>query len=148
MLNSACGSGLGLLCASRRCRHCRAAGAILFLLLFLWPATAFPAGPDAVAKQEIDHLFAYLEGSGCSFYRNGTWHDGKEASAHLQMKYRYLLDNGLVSSAESFIERAAVKSSISGTAYQVRCGSGKPVESRIWFNAELARFRQKRPGSR
>jgi hypothetical protein len=64
------------------------------------------------------------------------------------MKYRYLLDKGLVSSAESFIERAASKSSLSGTAYQVQCDHGKPVESGTWFSAELARFRQKRLGNR
>jgi Family of unknown function (DUF5329) len=118
-------------------------------LVLLWLATpAIASGPSAASQQEIAHLFAYMEGSGCSFYRNGTWYRSKEASDHLQMKYRYLLDKGLVSSAESFIERAASKSSFSGTAYQVQCDRGKPVESSTWFSAELARFRQKRLGNR
>jgi len=103
--------------------------------------------PDT-AKREIGHLFAYLETSGCSFERNGTWHDGKEAVAHLHTKYRYLLDRGLVASAESFIDRAATRSSITGKPYRVRCDSAEPVQSAAWFKAELARYRQQKHSRR
>ena len=97
-------------------------------------------------KEEISHLFSYLESTSCEFYRNGSWHSGKEAVAHLKKKYQYLLDRKLVSSAESFIERAATKSSISGKAYKVRCEGADPVDSGPWFNAELIKFRAKTPG--
>jgi hypothetical protein len=119
----------------------------LALAFFLISSLAHAENPGIV-KLEIGHLFAYLEASGCSFDRNGTWHDGKEASAHLHTKYRYLLDRGLVPSAEAFIDRAATRSSITGKPYRVRCGSTEPVESAAWFKAELARYREKRPHSR
>lgn len=95
------------------------------------------------SNEEISHLFSYLETSGCEFYRNGSWHTGKDASAHLKKKYQYLLDRKLVSSADSFIERAAKKSGMSGQPYMVRCDKLAAVESGAWFGAELARYRER-----
>jgi len=112
-------------------------------LLLLMPAASMAEVPDAVAKREIAHLFAYLEGSGCSFCRNGDWYESREAAAHLDRKYRYLLNKGLVATAETFIERAATGSSMSGKPYLVRCGRDEPVESAAWFTAELKRYRKK-----
>lgn len=119
---------------------------LLFLLLSL-PITATGGALPVDAKEEISHLFSYLETSGCEFYRNGSWHTGKDASAHLKKKYQYLLDRKLVSSAESFIERAAKKSSMSGQPYMVRCDKQGAVESGAWFSAELARYRQRSGGA-
>jgi len=114
-------------------------GLVAFLLL---PASASRAGePSPTSRAEIAHLFSYLESSGCDFYRNGSWHKSSEASAHLRRKYQYLLERGLVSSAEDFIARAATASSMSGEPYRVRCGGGKSVESGPWFRAELLRHR-------
>ncbi len=93
------------------------------------------------AREEIMHLISYLEHSGCQFSRNGSWYDAKDAVAHINRKYEYLLDKGLVSSAEMFIDRAATGSSISGKPYLVKCNSGEPVESAPWFKAELTTFR-------
>lgn len=98
---------------------------------------------SATSKQEIAHLFSYLEKSGCEFYRNGTWAQGQEASAHLQKKYQYLLGKGLLASTESFIARAASQSSMSGKPYQVRCGTASAVESGPWFRAELESYRKR-----
>lgn len=115
---------------------------VMLMALFLsMPATggALPTN----SNEEIFHLFSYLETSGCEFYRNGSWHTGKDASAHLKKKYQYLLDRKLVSSAESFIERAAKKSSMSGQPYMVRCDKQAAIESGAWFSAELARYRQR-----
>ena len=92
--------------------------------------------------QEITHLIAYLENSGCQFNRNGSWHEAKNASAHINKKYRYLLEKNLVSSAETFIERAASESSMSGKPYQVRCNGSEPVASAQWFKSELANYRK------
>jgi len=115
---------------------------ILLAMLLCFPAVAPADVPDAATQREITHLFAYLQGSACSFQRNGDWHDGKDAAAHLDRKYRYLLERGLVTSAESFIERAATGSSVSGRPYLVRCGGGT-IESAAWFAAELKRYRNK-----
>ena len=60
-------------------------------------------------KLEIDHLFSYLKESGCQFFRNGTWYSASEAARHLNKKYQYLQEKGLIPSAEAFIERRPPK---------------------------------------
>lgn len=94
------------------------------------------------AEKEIAALFSVLENSDCRFQRNGSWHEAKQAADHLRMKYDYLLDKNLLDTTESFIERAASKSSMSGRPYLVKCGTAAPVESKSWFMAELARVRK------
>jgi hypothetical protein len=61
------------------------------------------------SEREISHLLAYLESSGCQFYRNGAWYDSRRAREHLERKYKYLLKENLVDSAETFIAAAATK---------------------------------------
>lgn len=99
------------------------------------------AAPDARTQGEIVHLLDYVATPGCQFNRNGSWHEGAEARAHLQKKYDYLAKRNLVTNAESFIERGASESSTSGKDYLVRCGGGKPVASAVYLKEELARFR-------
>lgn len=115
---------------------------LLCVPVLAMPARATAATPTPQARAEIDHLFAYLRASGCDFNRNGSWHGAAEAAQHLDKKYQYLLKKGMVESAEDFIARAATESSMSGDAYQVRCGTSAPVASATWFGAELRRFRQ------
>jgi len=108
-------------------------------------ALATPSQPD------ITHLLSYLEQSGCTFFRNGTWYESKEARAHLERKYEYLMERSLVDSAEDFIERAALSSSMSGEHYFVQCPGQVKVTSGDWLRAELApfvsRMHQKENGS-
>jgi hypothetical protein len=99
------------------------------------------AAEPAATKLEIAHLFTVLEASNCQFYRNGSWYVTKDASAHLQSKYRYLQDKDLVPSAEKFIERAATQSSLSGTAYQIKCADSVAQPSAPWFQAALLKYR-------
>ena len=115
---------------------------LLFLSLAFSVAT-FGEELSATSKQEIAHLFSYLEKSGCEFYRNGAWAQSQEASAHLQKKYQYLLSRGRLVSTESFIARAASQSSMSGKPYRVRCGTASVVESGPWFRAELENYRKR-----
>jgi hypothetical protein len=103
---------------------------------------AFAASPSPAVRAEVDHLFAYLEQSGCDFFRNGDWHSAPEARGHLERKYNALAQNGQVATTEDFIKRGASQSSASGTAYLVRC-SGRPTASSArWLTDELQRFRQ------
>ena len=95
----------------------------------------------AAAQREIDALLARLSDSGCRFQRNGSWHGAADARAHIERKYRYLLDRKLVGSAEDFIALAASKSSLSGEAYRVRCGESPAQGSAEWLGAELKRMR-------
>ena len=98
-------------------------------------------GPPATVQAEVNFLLGYVEGSGCAFYRNGTWHDSKAAQAHLRDKYKYLVANNLINTTEEFIERAATESSFSGQPYEVSCNGGATVTSKQWLSDELARFR-------
>lgn len=110
-------------------------------LAVLFSSLTWASEPDVIGRNEITHLFSHLESSGCLFYRNGSWHTSSAAVSHLHRKYEYLLKKGLISTAESFVEQAASKSSVSGKPYLVKCGDASPVESAAWFNRELARYR-------
>ncbi|WP_225579140.1 DUF5329 domain-containing protein [Pseudomonas sp. PDM14] len=96
--------------------------------------------PNA-SQQEIDALLRFVEDSGCTFIRNSTEHDSRDAKAHLQKKLDYLKRKELVDSTEDFITRAATESSFSGTAYEVDC-NGHKLRSADWLNQELQRLRQ------
>ncbi len=108
--------------------------------LLLLAASAF-AAPAPATQDEVAHLFAYLEKSGCQFNRNGSWYDAAAARDHLDKKYHYLLDKNLVGTTESFIKRGATQSSMSGKAYQVKCPGSAAIPSADWFRAELRRYR-------
>lgn len=111
------------------------------LLGLLLPPGAQAAGPPAGVQLEVSFLLGFVEGSGCEFYRNGSWYDSRAAQAHLREKYNYLVTANLVSTAEDFIERAATESSLSGQAYGVRCHGGALMTSNRWLRDELARLR-------
>ncbi|MFZ6647042.1 DUF5329 family protein [Undibacterium sp. TJN25] len=105
-------------------------------------AAAMAASVDkAIVKREIDHLLQTLVTSKCEFNRNGSWYGGADAKSHLIKKYDYFMLRGEISTAESFIELAASKSSLSGQAYLVKCADGKSMESAVWLKQELARYR-------
>ncbi len=110
--------------------------ALLLCTLLALPALA------QTASSEIDQLFKALETSGCQFNRNGSWHDARKASDHLHRKHDYLRKKGRVTSAESFIDLAASRSSVSGKPYLVRCGKSTPVQSKAWFLGKLSEIRK------
>lgn len=88
-------------------------------------ASAHGAEPDATAKKEIAHLIEHLASSGCKFNRNGTWHDASRAVSHLERKYEYLLDKGLVTDTDAFIQHAASQSSAKGPGSGQVAGIGR-----------------------
>ena len=102
------------------------------------PAAAeVPAG----VKAEVDHLIAFIGESGCEFYRNGSWYDGKKGQSHVSDKYTWLLGRDMIQTTNDFIDKAATQSSMSNQAYQVRCKGGEPIASAKWLSDELSRFR-------
>lgn len=103
--------------------------------------TAAPATQPQM-QREVVHLLRFVEESGCQFNRNNTWHNGKDARLHLEMKYDYLVRKKLIDKTEDFIERAASKSSLSGRDYQIRCQDGKIISSARWLSGELQRHRK------
>jgi hypothetical protein len=118
----------------------------LITTLLLASGLALAESPSP-ASHEIDQLFAALQGSGCEFGRNGSWYDAQKATEHLHRKYDYLLRKGLVTTTESFIERAASGSSVSGKPYLVRCGGAQAVPSKSWFNDKLKDLRARSSGT-
>ena len=95
----------------------------------------------APVRAEVDTLLSRLQASGCEFNRNGSWHTGAEAKAHLLKKLDALEGKALVQTTEQFIERGAAASSASGKPYLVRCAGKAPVESAKWLTAELQAVR-------
>ncbi|MGH8168476.1 MAG: DUF5329 domain-containing protein, partial [Woeseiaceae bacterium] len=114
-----------------------------WLALGLFSLACAAAGPGPAAQEEIKHLLSTVERSGCEFFREGQWHNGTKARAHLQRKYDYLVRKGLVATSEEFIERAGSSSSITGKPYRIRCANSEPVPSAQWLSAQLRAYRKK-----
>ena len=115
---------------------------VLILVVLVFCSGSISAGMENKAAKEILYLFDYLENSNCEFNRNGSWYGPYEAAKHLARKYRWLVNKGLINSAEQFIDRAASRSSLSGKSYLVRCGDSKPIKSFDWFTDKLNKFRE------
>ena len=107
-------------------------------LSFTAPVLAL-AQPPAGVREDVRYLLGFIEKSGCSFYRNGSWSDSKAAEAHVRMKFDYLSDRNEINTVKDFIDKAASVSSFSGSPYQVKCPGSAPVLSRAWLSEELAR---------
>jgi hypothetical protein len=101
-------------------------------------AAAPPAGG---VRAEIDTLLNRLQASGCQFNRNGTWYTGSEAKDHLFRKLEHIGSKATIGSTEQFIDLAASRSSASGKAYLVKCGTQDPVESKLWLRNQLTSIR-------
>lgn len=119
--------------------HLRGAAALCAALGAALAASA--AELSAVAQKEITQLLDRIEASNCSFNRNGSWYPPMEARKHLQMKLDYMVKRNMLGSTEEFISKAATASSVSGEAYQIRCGTQAPIASAVWLSAELKRIR-------
>jgi hypothetical protein len=109
-------------------------------LVTLCSVSAAAALAGAV-RAEIDTLLNRLQASGCQFNRNGTLYTGSEAKDHLSRKLEYIEGKASVGSTEQFIDLAASRSSSSGRAYLVKCGSEAPVESKLWLGNQLSSIR-------
>jgi hypothetical protein len=99
------------------------------------------AAPSPAAKAEIDYLLSSIASSDCRFYRNGTWYDAKSAAAHLRYKYEIMSAKDLIHDADDFIDKAATKSSLSGSEYAIKCEGVAQVSSRQWLTGLLASYR-------
>ena len=108
---------------------------------FICCALAWAGELTPAMQKEIGTLLERIETSNCSFARNGTWYAPADARKHLQMKVDYMVKRNMLGSTEEFIDKAASTSSVSGEAYQIRCGNGAPMPSATWLTAELKRIR-------
>jgi hypothetical protein len=83
-------------------------------------------------------IFSVENLKGAKFIRNGTEHDGKEAVAHLQMKF--LKAGRMVQTADDFIRLCASKSIITGKPYMIRLSDGKAIKSEEYFREKLKEY--------
>jgi hypothetical protein len=116
-------------------------GSIAIAAMMLSATQALAEQGTQTTQREVAQLLDFVGKSDCQFKRNGSWYDAPKARDHLQEKYDYLNKRGQVPNAEAFIERAASQSSLSGKAYQVRCGTGPVMPSASWLTGELKRLR-------
>ena len=98
------------------------------------------AEPPSEVQQEVRHLLAYIEESGCEFSRNGVWSSSRTAQQHLRTRYDSLARQGRIRTTRDFIEQAAAEAALSGKTDEVRCGLKAPVPSGNWLSDELARY--------
>ena len=99
------------------------------------------AAPDAPAQGEIEHLLKFVAASNCTFVRNNIEYAADKASEHLAGKFRFA--GSRIATAEDFIRELASRSSVSGEAYHVKCGS-VDTPAGVWLTAELQRYRESR----
>ena len=57
-------------------------GVASVVMLGLLPLQPAGAEPPRNVQIEVSFLLGFVEGSGCAFYRNGSWYDSKAAQAH------------------------------------------------------------------
>ncbi|MEM1174743.1 MAG: DUF5329 domain-containing protein [Pseudomonadota bacterium] len=99
------------------------------LTLIVVPATA---ADDASL---IEALLSTVGDSECTFIRNGKEHTAEDAEAHLRMKYRR--GKRHAKTVETFIERIATKSSMSGRLYMIRCEDADARPTAQWLTERL-----------
>ena len=116
-------------------RHITMVTGIAFALLLLAAGTV-SSQPSGQAEQDIQHLIAYVSGSGLRFVRNTSEYTPSQAAAHMEMKYRHFHDD--IETAEDFIELCATKSLLSGKPYLVIDWQGQERRTSDWLRAELA----------
>lgn len=110
---------------------------VLWFLLFVGVGFAADAH-----QSEIDYLLRYVEGTNCTYERNGAQYTGKEAARHMRKKAEYFKDK--IMTAEDFIALSATQSEVSGKPYTIHCPGQPVIHSRDWLLRELGRFRQKK----
>lgn len=113
----------------------------------------------ALAKDKIDqkvedkkiyYLINEVKKSNAIFIRNGDEHNCKEAAEHLESKMKKARRSfGFFGSlapmnVETFIDKIASQSSMSGKAYQIKFPNQKPIPSKTWMYQKLkAKFPKK-----
>lgn len=112
----------------------------LIIAALLAPAIVAAEATETTA--EIEYLLSTLGNSECTFVRNGKRHDAEKAEEHLRMKHRR--GKRYVTTAETFIERLASRSSMSKKPYYVECPDDEPVPSGDWLMQRLSEYRTER----
>lgn len=111
----------------------------LFLLLLLFTLLTSSVSAADELSAEIERLLAAVEGSGCTFIRNGAEHSSVDAAEHMRNKYDYFRDK--IRTPEDFIRLCGTKSETTGRPYLIRCGNSAPIPAADLLRRELSRKR-------
>lgn len=109
-----------------------------FLLVLIFSA---PVYSSTVVEKEVQYLLDYVEKSTCTFVRNGQQYTSVKARQHLEKKYNYA--KARIPDADTFIDRIASKSSISGKKYMVFCRE-RQYPAGDWLHSALQIYRGKK----
>ncbi|MCI5137740.1 MAG: hypothetical protein D3922_04835 [Candidatus Electrothrix sp. AR1] len=111
------------------------------LLAFVTMLLTGIAQADVSPKQqpEVAHLLQFVKNSPCKVNRNGSFHQGEDAAAHIMKKYDYFKKK--IKTTEQFIEYSASKSTMSRKYYTVRCNGTEEIKTRDWLLRELEAYR-------
>jgi hypothetical protein len=91
---------------------------------------------------EIEELLATIQTSGLVFIRNGEESDASTAADHLRNKWR--IASPPIETAETFINRIASQSSVTGEPYYVKLADGSRVQAANWLRRQLQNIRENR----
>ena len=97
------------------------------------------ADAEATAR-EVALLLEHVRASDCAFIRNGKKHTAADAADHLAQKYRR--GRRYVTTTETFLDRLASKSSMSGKPYLVVCDT-REEPAGAWLHRVLKSMREK-----
>jgi hypothetical protein len=114
---------------------------IIILFIVMLTGTAWADVPPE-QQAEVEHLLQFVRNSTCRVNRNGSLHQGAEATAHIQKKYDYFRKK--IKTTEDFIAYSASKSTMSGQYYTVLCDGQKSIRTRDWLLQELEAYRSNR----
>ena len=108
-----------------------------FVILALFSVAL--SAQENIEKKKIEFLISSVENlKGAKFIRNGSEHDGKEATEHLRMKLQIAAGN--VQTADDFIRLCASQSYITGKPYMIRLSNGKTIKSEEYFREKLKEY--------
>ncbi len=93
-------------------------------------------------EDEIEFLIQSVAVSGCEFERNGNRYNADDAADHLRLKHRR--GKRYATSAETFIDRLASKSSWTGKQYLIICPETGEHTANAWLYASLNAHRRQK----
>lgn len=96
-----------------------------------------------VEDKKIYFLINEVKKSKAVFLRNGDEHDCEEAADHLETKMKRarrtfgFFGSMAPMSVETFIDKIASQSSMSGKVYQIKLPNQKPIPTKTWLYKKL-----------
>ena len=112
---------------------------VVTLFSFQVPAISH-AGQTNPVDRTVQHLLDYVARSELTFIRNSGKYTAKEASEHMQKKYKHFRDE--IGTPEMFIELCATRSLLSGKPYLVINKQGEKARTSDWLTIELDNYRK------